>query len=324
MQPLEMVEHLVGLQAQDNLPPYLSLAARIDGFDPAVLSAAIANRDAVRLLTMRGTVHVLTPDDALALRPWVQSMLDRVSRTNQQSRPAAVIASADLVTAASAVLDAGPLPVKALGDGLAERFPDVPRSALAHAARERVPMVQVPPRGLWKQSGGVVYERVETWLGQALTELDVPTLVRRYLHAYGPARAADLTTWSGVTGMVPVLHGMDDLVTHTDADGKVLHDVAGAPVADEDVEAPVRLLGKYDNLWLAHAARDRVTEPENRQRWMGLNGGTGSVVLVDGMLEGLWHLADDRIEVTPFRRFTRAEQQCLDSEIDRVHSLLAR
>ena len=29
-----MVEHLVGLQAQDNLPPYFGLAARLEGFDP--------------------------------------------------------------------------------------------------------------------------------------------------------------------------------------------------------------------------------------------------------------------------------------------------
>ncbi len=30
-----MVRHLVGLQAQENLPPYLSLAARLTSFDPA-------------------------------------------------------------------------------------------------------------------------------------------------------------------------------------------------------------------------------------------------------------------------------------------------
>ena len=74
---LQMVEHLVGLQAQDNLPPYLSLAARLDGFDPEELSGALECREAVRFMTMRGTIHVLTPDDALALRPWVQPANDQ-------------------------------------------------------------------------------------------------------------------------------------------------------------------------------------------------------------------------------------------------------
>ena len=59
---LEMVDHLIGLQAQENLPPYLSLAARIEGFDPHELSDALESRQAVRFLTMRGTIHVLTPD----------------------------------------------------------------------------------------------------------------------------------------------------------------------------------------------------------------------------------------------------------------------
>ena len=54
----EVVGHVLGLQAQDNLPPYLSLAARIDGFSPADLSDRIEDRTLVRFFTMRGTVHV--------------------------------------------------------------------------------------------------------------------------------------------------------------------------------------------------------------------------------------------------------------------------
>ena len=60
MPAVEMVGHLVGLQAQENLPPYLSLAARLDPFDPHELSGALERGEAVRLLTMRGTIHVLT------------------------------------------------------------------------------------------------------------------------------------------------------------------------------------------------------------------------------------------------------------------------
>ena len=169
MPALEMVEHLVGLQAQENLPPYLSLAARIEGFDPHELSGALERKEAVRFLTMRGTIHVLVPDDALSLRPWVQPMLDQVSASNQMSRPAKGVPVEDLVATARCLLEEGPLPVKQLGEQLAEVFPDVPAAALAHVARERVPMVQVPPRGLWKRSGGVVYQTVEAYLGRPTT-----------------------------------------------------------------------------------------------------------------------------------------------------------
>ena len=68
--PHEMARHLVGLQAQENLPPYLSLAARLTSFDPYDVTAGLEDRSLVRFLTMRGTVHLLVADDALMLRQW--------------------------------------------------------------------------------------------------------------------------------------------------------------------------------------------------------------------------------------------------------------
>jgi hypothetical protein len=32
--PTEMIEHLVGLQAQESMPPFFALAARLASFDP--------------------------------------------------------------------------------------------------------------------------------------------------------------------------------------------------------------------------------------------------------------------------------------------------
>lgn len=46
MRALDLVGHLLGLQAQDNLSPYLSLAARVDHFDPKELSGALERGDA--------------------------------------------------------------------------------------------------------------------------------------------------------------------------------------------------------------------------------------------------------------------------------------
>ena len=130
--------------------------------------------------------------------------------------------------------------------------------------------------------------------------------MRRYLAAYGPASAADVTAWSGVPGMPAVFASMDDLVRHTDAAGKQLFDLPGCRVVDADLPAPVRLLGVYDNVWLSHAGRDRVTDPAKRKRWMGVNGGLCSTVFVDGWLEGLWRVEDGRpVVVELFRTLTK-------------------
>ena len=323
MLALAMVEHLLGLQAQDNLPPYLALAARLDPFDPAELSDALERRDAVRLLTMRGTIHMLTPDDALALRPWVQPALDQVAKSNQMNRDARHVPVAEVVATTRGILADGPLPVKELGERLAERF-DAPPGALGHVARERAPLVQVPPRGRWQRSGGVVYEHLETYLGRPATEVDVHELVRRYLRAFGPATAAHMTAWSRVTRLGTVFAEMaDELeVVETD-DGKKLYDVPGAPRVDGSVPAPPRLLGAYDNVFLSHADRSRIVPHEHRNRWADTTVGIGHTVFIDGFFAGRWFWRDGAISLDLFRGLSRRERADLDDEVDRVTALLS-
>jgi hypothetical protein len=323
--PVRLIERLVGLQAQESLPPYLSLAARIDGFDPREASTALAERRLVRLLTMRGTIHLLRPQDAAELRGWVQPRMEQELRTSQTVRSVRGLDRASFAEALRSVLADGPLPQRDLGVALHAFFPTAEATALAGLARLAAPLAQLPPRGCWKESGGVVYEYVDRWTGVPMADPDVPAIVRRYLAAFGPATAADVTAWSGVTKLGPVLAGMEDLVQHEDENGRVLLDLPDGPIADEDAVAPVRLLGTYDNVWLSHAARDRVTDPVKRRAWMGTNGGVGHVILVDGWLEGLWRIEDGRVQVRRLlRRLTRSERAGLDEEISRVEQLLAR
>jgi len=322
MAPPAMVEHLVGLQAQDNLPPYLSLAARLDGFDPAPVSDALADKGLVRMSSMRSTIHLLTPDDALMLRQFSQPAQDRENKVWVKAQPGLAL-DRDLVTQRIRdVLADGPLPAPDLGQALAAHFPEAPPSALVHLARMTQPLAQLPPRGQWKASGGVVYQYVDRWLARDLVEADLESIVRRYLAAFGPATAADVTAWSGVTGLAAAITRLG-LVEHHDEAGKVLYDVPGAPVLTGDEQAPVRLLGTYDNVWLSHAQRDRVTDPVKRRRWMGVNGGVGSMILVDGWLEGLWRVEDGKVRVIELMRdLTTREARDLAAEIERTQALL--
>jgi hypothetical protein len=323
--PPEMVRHLIGLQAQESLSPYLSLAARLASFDPYDVTAGLEDRSLVRLLTMRGTVHLLVADDALALRQWTAPVHEREIKVSQSIGDAREVDRERFLAVLAGLLDDGPRPQKDLGAALAEQFAGVPATQLGQLARSVAPLVQCPPRGTWQGSGGVVYQYVDRWLGRPLVEPDVEEVVRRYLRAFGPASAADVTAWSGVTGLAPVIKAMDDLVRHEGPDGKPLYDVRDGELADEDADAPVRLLGQYDNVWLSHAGRDRVTTAEFRKNWMGRNGGVASTVFADGMLVGLWRVTDDRPEVLEtFRKLTKQEASQLDDELGRVEQLLSR
>ena len=326
-EPTAMVRHLVGLQAQEPLPPYLSLAARLTEVDPWAVSGLIEGRDLVRVLSLRDTVHLHVPEDAVTLPVWAAPVREREIRASQSIADARDLDRAAFLAALDDVLAEGPLPQRELAAALALRFPEHKAAQLGQLARVAAVLVQLPPRGTWKPtaSTAVAYDFADRWTGLPLAEPDVPDVVRRYLRAFGPATAADLTTWSGVTGLAATVKAVDDLVRHEDEGGKPLYDLADAPLAEEDAPAPVRLLGAYDNVWLSHARRDRVTEPDKRRIWMGVNGAQLNIVLVDGWLEGLWGVENGRVTVTNLqRRLTRTEQAELDAEAAQVESLLAR
>jgi hypothetical protein len=86
MPPLDMVGHLVGMQAQTPGDPYIGLWSRIAGFDPQAISGAITDRSLVRLGLMRTTLHLVTADDALALRPFSQPVLERTWKSSPFAR----------------------------------------------------------------------------------------------------------------------------------------------------------------------------------------------------------------------------------------------
>ncbi len=258
----EMSRHLIGLQAQENLPPFLSLAARLTDLDPYDVTRGLEDRSLVRLLTMRGTVHLLTADDALMLRQWTAPVHEREIKISQSIAEAREVDRDAFVAAVAELLADAPMPQRDLGAALVERFPAYPATKLGQLARSVAPLAQIPPRGTWKGSGGVVYQHVDRWVGRPLAEPDVEDIVRRYLRAFGPATAADVTAWSAVTRLGPTVKAMDDLVQHEDENGKVLYDVADAPIADEDAPAPVRLLGQLRQ----RLALPRPARPGHRAR----------------------------------------------------------
>ena len=76
LEPEAAVTHLVGLQSQVPMDPYTALWSRLRPFDPDALGALLSERRLVRTWVMRGTIHLVTADDALALRTFAQPAFD--------------------------------------------------------------------------------------------------------------------------------------------------------------------------------------------------------------------------------------------------------
>ncbi|WP_043175213.1 winged helix DNA-binding domain-containing protein [Streptomyces sp. NRRL B-24484] len=322
-----MVRHLVGLQAQAAPePPYLGLLSRTEGFRPEQLTTLLEERAAVRIALQRGTIHLVTAEDCLTLRPLLQPVHDRWLRTSYAKRlpdldladPAGDLAG--LADRARTLVDAEPLTFQQLGPLLAAAYPASEPAALAQAARCALPLVQVPPRGLWGRGGPAAHTTAEHWLGRPLDPAPaLDGLVLRYLAAFGPATAADVQKWSGLTRIGPVLTRLGDrLVRLRDDRGRTLYDLPEAPRPDASVPAPVRLLAPFDNLLLSHADRSRILPEEYRTRVMTVNGIVLGTVLVDGLVAGSWKAEDGVLTVRPFAPLPRGARAGVEEEAARV------
>jgi DNA glycosylase AlkZ-like len=292
---IETVEHLVGLQAQAPFPPYYGLWSRLDGFRPDDLSELLLNREVVRIGLMRGTIHLVSADDCLGLRPVLQEALERGLRANF-GRQLAGVDRAELAAAGRALVEDRPMTFSELGGALSPRWPGHPPNALAQGVRALVPLVQVPPRAVWGEAGQAAHTSAESWLGRPLAaDASVEAVMLRYLGAFGPATVADAQAWSGLTGLREVMGRLrPQLRTFRDEQGRELFDLPDGIRPDPGTPAPVRLVAEFDNLVLSHADRTRVISEPDRQRLQRRNGIFPGTVLVDGFVAGMWRLTTGR------------------------------
>jgi hypothetical protein len=292
---LEAVEHLVGLQAQVPLNPYSALWSRLAGFRPEALARLLEDRQVVRLPLMRSTIHLVSAADCLGLRPLVQPVLDAELARHPEYGPA--LRKVDLepvLIAARALLAEAPRTGPELRAALAERFPGANAAALAYACRNRLALVQVPPRGVWGRTAQVTSTTAEAWLGRPLSARpSLENAVLRYFAAFGPAAIADVSSWSRLTGLREVVERLrPKLRTFRDERGRELFDLPDAPRPDPDTPAPPRFLPEYDNVLLSHADRSRFSL--DRERLSRVRGPVQGTVLSYGVVCGVWRIEQPR------------------------------
>jgi DNA glycosylase AlkZ-like len=294
---LDAVEHLVGLQAQVPTDPYLALWSRLGGFRPEALSELLLERRAVRVSVMRATIHLVSGDDCLLLRPLMQPVIDAGLARHPEYAPALVgVDLAPVLAFARRLFRERPRTGPELRAAMAERFPAHDPAALVFACRCKLALVQVPPRGVWGRTAQVTNTTAEAWLGRPLVARpSLDDVVLRYLGAFGPATVADVTTWCRLTGMRDVLERLRPrLRTFRDERGRELFDLPDAPRPDPETPAPTRVLPEYDNALLSHDDRTRVV-PDGRRAALGRAGGIGfGSVLHDGFACGVWRIERDR------------------------------
>ncbi|RKS71209.1 winged helix DNA-binding protein [Actinomadura pelletieri DSM 43383] len=318
MPALDAIEHLVGMQSQAPNPPYIGLWSRLADFAFDEVATLMTERRALRIVVMRGTLHLVSARDARALRS-----LSRPVRDGHLQTRAAELDGIDLETVvaeARRLLEDEPRTDKELRALLAERWPDEDAALLTWAVRLSLPLVQVPPRGIWGATGMARHTTLDAWLDEpAAPEPSVDDFVLRYLGAFGPASVQDVQQWSGLTRLGAVLERLSPkLLVFRDENGRTLYDLPEAPRPDPDTPAPVRFVPDFDNLLLSHADRARIITEEHRKRIFTVNGIIRATFLVDGFVHGMWKIEKKRGEATllidPFAPVPTRERTALEEE----------
>ena len=323
------VERLVGLQAQVAKPPFVGLWTRLQDFKRKELSDAFHKRRVVRVTAMRGTLHVMTSSDYIALRGALQPMLTRGMASILRGRGANI--DLDVIQNEGRVFfGKQQATFDALRDHLKAKFPTLDERAMAYAIRTHVPLVQVPTtESQWAFPAAADFALADTWLAKKVSIVATPAkaIVLRYLAAFGPATPADAQAWSGMNGLREVFEELrPKLVTFHDVRKRELFDLPGAPRPDEDVDAPIRFIPDYDNLVLSHDDRTRIMADAHRSRVTLKNLIVRATFLVDGIVAGTWKSERKRkaavLVIEPFGTIAKRARSEIEAEGEQLLSFL--
>jgi hypothetical protein len=268
----EAARAVVGVQAQDVRAAGLALRSRV----PGLRRSAVDDSGLVRTWTVRGTVHLIDPDD----RAWLHAVvghrhLQRVTRqlTERGGLEIATAVRDDLV----ALLAETPLHRAALLRALEQRGHRLPPQPVINTLMP------------WAAAQGLVLGLPDGRYRAAQpppavdADLALATLGRRYLLGYGPATVADLASWSGLprTAAQRAFAALDGL----DTAGEL---VALPGMLDAEDEPEALLLAAFDTTMLGHRSRAPFVAPAHDRRVLPGGGMLRPVVLVHGVAAGTW------------------------------------
>jgi hypothetical protein len=339
--PAEIAGVVCGVHAQVLSAAELSIGRRIGGATRADVQRALwEDRTLVKTFGPRGTVHLLATADlpmwtgALsALPPSVPMHPEPVRFTpDQADEVIAAIGDAladteltvDELTAA--IVDrTGPWAGERTMDAFQDKWPRWRQ--LTSTAAHRGVLCFGPNRGR-----NVTYTNPHRWLpGFRPDDGDAAlrTLVTRYLYAYGPASPKHLARWLGIPPRraVELFDELAGELEQVGLDGEPAWVLAG-DTGNPPPHRGIRLLPYFDAFVVAGQPRERLYPGAAATRGLTPTGQAGNypVLLVDGVVGGVWHQRRSgrklTITVEPLAELTAAQRRELDLEVELVGAVM--
>ncbi|MEV0233036.1 winged helix DNA-binding domain-containing protein [Nonomuraea sp. NPDC050786] len=277
----EIVRRLGAMQAQDVPAALLAFRARSATLTRQdVETAWHGEREIVRTWGPRGTLHFVHADDL----PWLHTLTRRATNTLRRLREEGVTGD-DLPALIGRALEGqGPLTKAELEERLAGRARGQGVVHLVALAAYHGLAVLGPLR-----QGKPTYVHAADWLGAPIVpepdrDRALKELATRYRRAHHPAGPEDLAAWSGLPlGEARAAWSLGP---------------AGPPPAEEEPVA--RLAPAFDEYLLGWRSRDPILAAAHARKVFPGGGVLRPVVLVGGVIRGVWGRKGTQVSVEPF------------------------
>ena len=334
--PVEAIGSLLAVQAQDYPGAKWAVGQRVAGASDADLDALFDQGAFFRVHVMRPTWHFVRAED---LR-WLQALTGpRVHVANGFQYRLQGIDDAEASRARGVfervLVGGGAMTRVELGRALTEAGVEGATSLrlgylVAHAELEAV-LCSGPRKGR-QHTFALVDERVPPAPPKARDEA-LAELARRYVEGHGPAQAADLSWWSGLTlrdarraleaaapALIRETHGERELWASPTSEAAVEDAPAGEPA--------VHLLPNYDELLIAFRDRTDAVDPALPDAARVAEAILAHVVVRDGLVVGGWRRSDQgtvvRAAIDLLVALDAGERQALEQAVRNLERFLGR
>jgi hypothetical protein len=178
----------------------------------------------------------------------------------------------------------------------------------------------------------VTYTNPQRWLPgfrPAAGQTALAGLVRRYLHAYGPATPQQFAQWLAAPRRwaTELFDSLSAELQQVELNGALAWQAAEDATMPSTMPQGLRLLPYFDAYVVGSHPRELLFPGRAAERALaGGQAGNFPVLLVDGTVAGVWHQrrSGRRIDITvePLNPLTATQRRQLDDQVQRVGEIL--
>jgi hypothetical protein len=334
-----VVRRLCGVQAQVASAAELCIRVRRESSKAGDVARALKDGRIIKTWAMRGTLHLLTPEDAgyfLSLlasrRLWdlpswqryfqiTPKLMDLYRDVARDALDRRVLTREELITAITARRG-----LAHFGDHLRSGWgsllkPLAWQGELCFGPSQGTRVTFTSPRSASAR-----------WAGVPEADDAAPLAIAAYLRAYGPATVDAFAMWlaggwSGKGRLKRWFEALGQSLSPVDVGGERAYVLASDldELLSMKPSRQVRLLPGFDQFVMGAGTKDGHVVPARRRTAVSKQSGwIAPVVLAGGTAQGTWQLAGDHLEVAWFKEAGAVPRTRLRAEAKRLSTILDR